>query len=323
MRLVTFVSPADRRPHIGALVDGDQAIVDLTAVNAERSEFGSMLEFIRAGERALEHAREAVMRRIGAIASGGVTLLAPLPNPPLMRDWGTMQEHAMFFVRRAARARVANNSDPEAAYQRLVEDGQVALPKNYFTRPRFYTCNPLNLIGHDAILPWPNFSRSLDYELELALVIGKTGRDIPESAARQHMFGITLFNDFTARDVQAEENSAAGKSKDFEGSYSLGPCIATIDEFRDVYDIAVSSRLNGQQQTQSSTSTMKVAFERLISYISQGCTLHAGEIFGTGTFENGCGVEKGCLLREGDVIELAAAGIGTLRNTIGPSSVAD
>jgi 2-keto-4-pentenoate hydratase/2-oxohepta-3-ene-1,7-dioic acid hydratase in catechol pathway len=66
-----------------------------------------------------------------------------------------------------------------------------------------------------------------------------------------------------------------------------------------------------------------VTFERLISYISEGCTLHAGEIFGTGTFENGCGMEKGCLLREGDVIELAAAGIGTLRNTIGPRSVVD
>ncbi len=316
MRLVTFVSAADRRSRIGAFVDNDQAIVDLTALHA------SMLEFIRAGDAALDQAREAVKKRASVVAAQGVTLLAPLPNPPLMRDWGTMQEHAMFFVRRAACARVANEPDPEAAYQKLVADGQVALPKNYFTRPRFYTCNPLNLIGHEATLLWPNFSSSLDYELELGLVIGKTGKDIPEDQARSHMFGLTLFNDFTARDVQAEENSAAGKSKDFEGSYSLGPCIATIDEIPDVYDIAVRSRRNGEQQTESSTSTMKIKFERLISYISQGCTLHAGEIFGTGTFENGCGTEKGWLLNEGDVIELEADGIGTLRNTIGSRNAA-
>lgn len=316
MRLVTFVSPADQRARIGAFADNDQAIVDLSGIN------DSMLEFIRAGDAALDQARSAVKKRDNVISAQGVTLLAPLPNPPLMRDWGTMEEHAMFFVRRAARARVANEPDPEAAYQKLVAEGQVALPRNYFTRPRFYTANPLNLIGHDATLTWPNFSNALDYELELGLIIGKTGKDIPESQARSYMFGLTLFNDFTARDVQVEENSAAGKSKDFEGSYSLGPCIATIDEFPDVYNITVRSRRNGEQQTQSSTRTMKLTFERLISYISQGCTLHAGEVFGTGTFENGCGTEKGWLLQEGDVIELEADGIGTLRNTIGSRSVA-
>lgn len=322
MRLVTFVSLAERRAHIGALVDNDQAIVDFTALNPGKAEFASMLEFILAGDAALDQAREMATKRAKTVAAHGHTLLAPLPNPPLMRDWGTMQEHAMFFVRRAARARVAKEPNPEAAYQKLVADGQVALPANYFTRPRFYTCNPLNVMGHNATLPWPNFSNSLDYELELGLVIGKTGKDIPESEARAHMFGITLFNDFTARDVQVEENSAAGKSKDFEGSYSLGPCIATMDEFPDVYNIAVRSRRNGEQQTESSTNTMKIKFERLIAYISQGCTLHAGEIFGTGTFENGCGTEKGWLLQEGDVIELEADGIGTLRNTIGKRGAA-
>lgn len=323
MRLVTFIPAGDTRAHIGAFVDNDRAIVDLTARHPGRNEYASMLEFIRAGEFALDEARDAVMERANVIATQGVRLMAPLPNPPLMRDWGTMQEHAMFFVRRAARARVASAPDPEAAYQALLAAGQVALPENYFTRPRFYTCNPLNLIGHNATLPWPGFSNALDYELELGLVIGKTGKDIAEERARSHMFGLTLFNDFTARDVQAEENSAAGKSKDFEGSYSLGPCIATMDEFSDVYDIAVRSRRNGEQQTESSTKTMKVKFERLICYISEGCTLHAGEIFGTGTFENGCGTEKGWLLREGDVIELEADGIGTLRNTIGARNVAD
>jgi 2-keto-4-pentenoate hydratase/2-oxohepta-3-ene-1,7-dioic acid hydratase in catechol pathway len=244
-------------------------------------------------------------------------LLAPLPNPPLMRDWGMMVEHMMFFVRAGARPEFANEPDPEAALEKAIAEGRIGLPENYFTVPRFYTCNPLNIMGHEAVLEWPSFSEVLDYELELGLVIGRTGRDIPEDKARDYMFGLTLFNDFTARDVQAAEGTPAGKSKDFEGSYSLGPCIATLDEFENIYDITTRLRLNGEEQTESSTNTMRITFERLIAYISEGCTLHTGEIFGSGTFENGSGTEKGRLLEEGDIIELEADGIGTLRNEIG------
>jgi 2-keto-4-pentenoate hydratase/2-oxohepta-3-ene-1,7-dioic acid hydratase in catechol pathway len=219
-------------------------------------------------------------------------------------------------VHQAANARVAREPDPQAALEKLRAAGQLDLPKNYFTLPRYYTANPLNLIGPDAVIEWPRKCDQLDYELELGLVIGKTGKDIPEARAREFMFGLTLFNDLTQRDVQQQENSPSGKSKDFDGSYILGPCIATLDEFPDIYDITVRTRLNGEQKTQGSTKTLRVSFERVIEHISESNTLHAGEIFGTGTFQNGCGVETGRLLRDGDVIELEADGIGTLRNTV-------
>jgi 2-keto-4-pentenoate hydratase/2-oxohepta-3-ene-1,7-dioic acid hydratase in catechol pathway len=125
-----------------------------------------------------------------------------------------------------------------------------------------------------------------------------------------------MFNDLTQRDVQAQENSPSGKSKDFDGSYIIGPCIVTLDEFPNIYDISVRTRLNGEQKTESSTKTLRVTFERVIAHISESNTLHAGEIFGTGTFQNGCGVETNRLLRDGDVIELEGDGIGILRNTV-------
>ena len=322
MRLVTFRSRTSSSgpARIGALVQGDTKIVDLTSLHSDHPEFASMLEFIRAGEPALARARESIEKATAQnqslVGAADASLLAPLPNPPMVRDWGMMAEHALFFIHASANARAAREPDPKAALEKLKAQGAYDLPKNYFTLPRFYVANPLNLRGPEAVIEWPRNCDQLDYELELGLVIGKTGKDIPESGARAHMFGLTLFNDLTMRDVQVQEGSASGKSKEFDGSYVIGPCIATMDEFDDIYDITVRTRLNGEQKTESSTKTLRVTFERLIEHVSTSNTLHAGEIFGTGTFQNGCGVETARLLRDGDVIELEADKIGTLRNSI-------
>lgn len=322
MRLVTFRSRTqpNSKSRIGALVQNDTNIVDLTGLHEGQAEFASMLEFIRGGDAALDRAREAVKsaqaKNKGLVASQDATLLNPLPNPPLVRDWGMMAEHAMFFLRQGANARAAREPDPKAALEKLKAQGALDLPKNYFTLPRFYVANPLNIVGPDTEIKWPRQCETLDYELELGLVIGKTGKDIPKERGREHMFGLTMLNDFTMRDIQQQEGSASGRSKEFDGSYAIGPCIATIDEFPDIYDITTRTRLNGEQKTESSTKTLRVTFERLIEHISADNTLHAGEIFGTGTFEGGCGVETQRLLRDGDVIELEADGIGTLRNTV-------
>lgn len=322
MRLVTFRSRTqpNSKSRIGALVQNDTNIVDLTSLHEGQPEFASMLEFIRGGDAALDRARESVKsaqaKNQGLVASQDATLLNPLPNPPLVRDWGMMAEHAEFFLRLSANARAAREADPKAALEKLKAQGALSLPKNYFTLPRFYVANPLNIAGPEAEIKWPRQCETLDYELEMGLVIGKTGKDIPKERGREYMFGLTMLNDFTMRDIQQQEGSASGRSKEFDGSYAIGPCIATIDEFPDIYNITTRTRLNGEQKTQSSTKTLRVTFERLIEHISADNTLHAGEIFGTGTFEGGCGVETSRLLQDGDVIELEAEGIGTLRNTV-------
>ena len=157
----------------------------------------------------------------------------------------------------------------------------------------------------------------MDYELEWACVIGPGGRDIPPGRARDHIFGYTIFNDWSARDVQIAVMSAnlgPGEGKDFANG--LGPCIATPDEFADPYALAMTAHVNGELWSQGSTGTMHHSFEDAIVQFSRERTLHAGEVLGSGTVLSGCGFELDRRLAEGDVVELAVEGIGTLRNRI-------
>ena len=149
------------------------------------------------------------------------------------------------------------------------------------------------------------------------MVWRKTRNATPEQAAA-NIFGYMLMNDFTARDIQRAEAKSAGKSKDFDGSYSFGPCIATPDEV-DLTRMRLRSRLNGEVQAEDGAASMQISFAQLLSYISRSCTVHPGEVLASGTFALGCGFELGRLLRDGDVVELEADGIGVLRNTVRPT----
>ncbi|WP_137919811.1 fumarylacetoacetate hydrolase family protein [Hydrogenophaga sp. 2FB] len=319
MKLVTYRTTPKQPPRLGVL-QGDGAILCLTTRHAGDTRFSSMAAFIAGGEDALVQARrDADEHRPGnanEVPPGGYALLTPLERPPLMRDWGTMTAHPKFFLEMRARQRAQASPDPAAALEAARQEGQLDLPANWFSVPRFYTANPLNLAGPGQAIEWPAFAQKLDYELELAIVMGRTGKDISQHRARDFILGVTLFNDFTARDVQAAEGQPAGKSKDFDGAYSLGPCIVTLDELPDLYKLRVTSRLNGETQTVDSTASMELGFEELIAYASRSCTLHAGEVFASGTFARGCGVETGRLLQPGDRIELEAEHIGILDNTI-------
>jgi 2-keto-4-pentenoate hydratase/2-oxohepta-3-ene-1,7-dioic acid hydratase in catechol pathway len=304
MKLVTYRSAPTQPPRLGVL-QGDGALLCLTSRHAGDARFSSMAALIAAGEDALAQARrDAEAHRPGhpnEVPPGGYGLLTPLERPPLMRDWGTMTAHPKFFLAMRARQRAQASPDPAAALEAARQEGLLDLPANWFSVPRFYTANPLNLAGPGQAIEWPAFAQKLDYELELAIVLGRTGRDIPQHRARDFILGVTLFNDFTARDLQAAEGQPAGKSKDFDG---------------------VTSRLNGETQTVDSTASMEIGFEDLIAYASRSCTLHAGEVFASGTFARGCGVETGRLLQPGDRIELEAEHIGILENTIVASGAA-
>lgn len=319
MKLVTYRTAPQQPSRLGVL-QGDGAVLCLTSRYAGDARFASMAALIAGGEDALTQARRAAeQHRPGhahEVPPGGYALLTPLERPPLMRDWGTMTAHPKFFLEMRARQRAQASPDPAAALAAAREEGQLDLPANWFSVPRFYTANPLNLAGPGQAIEWPAFAQKLDYELELAIVLGRTGKDIPKNRARDFILGVTLFNDFTARDVQAAEGQPAGKSKDFDGAYALGPCVVTLDELPDLYKLRVTSRLNGETQTEDSTASMEIGFEDLIAYASRSCTLHAGEVFASGTFARGCGVETGRLLQPGDRIELEAEHIGILDNTI-------
>lgn len=318
MRLVSFRQGAGAA-RLGALVASGQALVDLSSQPDEALSFASMQALMAAGEPGLDRAREHVDREAAAgrvIDRQRVRLLPPLGRPTLIRDFATMDSHMRNYLLLRARERARTAPDPQAFVEAERRAGKLDLPHNWLTVYQHHIGNPLNVIGPEDTLTRPRGVRELDYELELAAVIGTTGRDLSVEQAERHIFGYTLMNDFTSRDTQRAENKAAGKCKDFDGSYSLGPCIVTRDELGDLRGLRLRARLNGELQSEDGAASMQLSVAQLVSYISVSTTVHAGEVFASGTFANGCGYETGRLLEDGDVIELEADGIGTLRNVI-------
>ena len=185
-------------------------------------------------------------------------------------------------------------------------------------RPIYYKANRFAITGPGTDVQWPAYSKIMDYELEMACVLGRTGKDISVADAGKFIFGYSIFNDFSARDTQAiEMRSYLGpsKSKDFDNANALGPCIVTADEFNP--DTArMTVRVNGEVRSEGFSSTMKYKFADLISFISASETLYAGEILCSGTVGGGCGAEQGKFLDDGDTVELEIEGIGVLRNLI-------
>lgn len=224
------------------------------------------------------------------------TLAAPL-RPRSMRDFLQFEGHL-------------NN-----ALTRLGRE----IPGEFFTTPAYYKGMPDTVIGPEVEIPWPSYTDRLDHELELAAVIGRPGRDITPQNALAHVFGWTIWNDMSARDTQVSElplGLGPGKAKDWDGSNVLGPCIVTPDEI-DGLNLEMSVSVNGEEWGRETTANMHFSFLDLIAYASQAQLLHPGDVLGSGTFTGGSGLELDRRLAPGDVIEMTAAGLGTLRNTIG------
>ena len=194
------------------------------------------------------------------------------------------------------------------------------IPAEWYEVPAYYKGLPDTVIGPDEVIPWPSYSEQLDHELELAVVIGAAGRDIPAERALEHLFGYTIWNDVSARDTQRRElpvGMGPGKAKDWDGSNILGPCIVTPDEV-DARDLRLTVRVNGEVWGSDTTKHMHHSFADMIAYASQDLTLRAGEVLGSGTAATGSGLELDRWLRPGDQIEMEADGVGILRNTVGP-----
>jgi 2-keto-4-pentenoate hydratase/2-oxohepta-3-ene-1,7-dioic acid hydratase in catechol pathway len=159
----------------------------------------------------------------------------------------------------------------------------------------------------------------MDFELEFAAVIGIAGRDIRPENALDHVFGYTVFNDFSARDEQFRAMAGKlgpGKGKDFDNANALGPCIVTSDEIGDPYSLNMTARVNGEEWSNGHTSSMFHRFEQVIAHISRSETIHPGEVLGSGTVGTGCGLEQNRYLQSGDVVELEIERIGVLRNRV-------
>jgi len=322
MRLVTFA--ASDRERIGALIDNDRRIVDfLAAHDGAGPAFQNMQALIEGGAAALDRAREMVAAGQksgrGVIDTATVKLLAPLPLPPQLRDFLCFEKHLIQAFTQILRIRAASAPDPEQALRELEKQGAFKPPKVWYERPSFYKPSRFAVCGTDQDVTWPAYSKTIDYELEFACVIGRPGRDIPKDKARAHIFGYTIFNDLSARDEQTLEmasNLGPGKGKDFDNSNPIGPCIVTADEIPDPYALDMIVRVNGEERGRGNSREMHWKYEDCIAFVSRNETVHPGELFCSGTVGNGSGLEIGRYVEPGEVVELEVEKIGVLRNRI-------
>jgi len=269
----------------------------------------TMESFITAGPPALESAQEAIryatQEGAAGIDSGGraliydpaqVNLHSPLTTPNSLRDFIAFEDHA-----RAGAARRGEELNPV-----------------WSERPIYYKGNHRAIAGPDVAVSIPAFTEALDFELEVACIIGRSIIDADEDEAAEAIFGFAIMNDWSARDIQKEEMSARlgpAKSKDF--ATSLGPFIVTADELGPHPKLAMRASVNGEVVCEANLGDARWTFPQMISYVSQGETVWPTDIYGSGTPFGGCLLDHdGPYLKAGDVVELQVEGLGSLRNQV-------
>lgn len=306
MRLATVV--ASGREFVAA-VQSEGQLLDFAhaarLAGLDGTCFSSMQALIDSGREGLETARAllAAPPAEALVEETSVVFRAPLPRPVRMRDCLAFEAH----LRNAY----------DQAEKRTGK--HYAIPAVWYEQPIYYKCNHLSVIGHGQDTLWPSYSSFMDYELELAVIIGTGGADIAAERAMEHVFGYTIFNDMSARDAQLKETPGQlgpTKGKDFDTGNILGPYILTADEVEHPAALDMEVRVNGERWGGGNSRDMHHSFARIISYLSTSETLHAGEVIGSGTVGTGCALEVGRQLSPGDVIELTVERIGTLKNRI-------
>lgn len=316
MKLITFHTGRPDASRLGVLLD-DGSAVDLSATGEPG--LASMLSLIEAGPAALASAERARARGAHRLRSGEFKLRAPIPLPPQIRDAMCFHKH----IRQSQIAQVRRRARESGDAQRLAEAERFAanyqLPEVYLRQPTYYKSNRFAVGDPESEVVWPSYSQLMDFELELGSVIARRGKDIAKADAHGHIFGFTIFNDFSARDAQyAEMDGRLGpaKGKDFDNANIFGPCLVTADEIADPYALRMTAKVNGQTVCEGNSADMHWRFDDVIAHVSAGETLHPGEIICSGTVGDGCGLEHLRFLEHGDVVELEIEKIGVLRNRV-------
>jgi 2-keto-4-pentenoate hydratase/2-oxohepta-3-ene-1,7-dioic acid hydratase in catechol pathway len=304
MRLVSYRATIEGAARLGALVD--DLVVDLERLGQKAGEPlpAAMLEFIDAGAVALDIAKRLLAKAdwpLGAVMPhGNVKLLAPIPRP--RKNLFGIGLNYLDHVSESARA-LQTSAD---------------LPRQpvIFSKPPTAVIGPGEAIPHNAAI-----TRQLDWEVELAAIIGSTARRVSRADALSHVFGYTVLIDVSARDCRRAGQWIYSKGQD--GYAPMGPCIVTADEITDPQTLDLWLNVNGVEKQRSNTSHMLFKVDELIADISQGITLEAGDIIATGTPAGvGAGRDPQEWLWPGDVVDCGVARIGTLRHPVvatGPS----
>jgi len=323
MKLATFeiATPAGAIRHLGAAVDGQ--IIDLAAsytAHLDRTDPGcdserlaallfppDMVLYLGSGATGRAAADRAIDSGLAQDESRGartrysldeIKLLAPVARPRVLRDFLTFEGH----MKQAFKA--LGRTEP--------------ISPLWYQVPAYYKGDPDTVVGPDAAVQIPQYCEKFDFELELAMVVGRRGKNIPISEAAGYIAGYTIWNDFSARDQQMKEGPLGmgpSKAKDFDAGNAVGPYLVTADELSPD-DLRMVARVNGEVWTDSRSRGRQFTFPELVAHVSQSETIYPGELWGSGTVPGGSGLELGRYLQPGDTIELEVEGIGTLRNRV-------
>ena len=315
MKLLTFKLQGNE--YLGALTN--TVVFNLSAAASEEIDFSSMQHFIEAGQPALDRAYALLASGPASIPSDQVDWLAPLPLPAQIRDCLGFEEHLKNAFESALKLSAIAADDPVNAEEELRASGRFAVPEVWYQQPLYYKANRFSVAQSGKDVVWPAYSEVMDFELEMACIIGKKGKDISKGNAEDHIFGYTIYNDFSARDAQMVESLGMlgpAKGKDFDDSIILGPVIVTRDELDDPYNLRMQARVNGETWCDSNSNTIHWKFSDMIAHISKSETLYPGEVIGSGTVGLGCGLEHLRFLSDGDIVELEVEKIGVISNKV-------
>jgi 2-keto-4-pentenoate hydratase/2-oxohepta-3-ene-1,7-dioic acid hydratase in catechol pathway len=259
----------------------------------------------------LEAAGDAAIRHSAAVDPATVELLAPVPEPPAIRDFMAFEEHVV-----TASAAIGLTVDPL-----------------WYRQPVFYFSNPAAVIGPAADVAISPGSAAFDYELEIAAVIGRAGADLSPAQAIDHIAGFALFCDWSARDLQGAEMALnLGPAKGKDGANGFGPWLLTTDELAERaaghgYDVAMSASVNGEAYSRGNLSDLYWSFGEMIAYASRGTRVRPGDVIGSGTVGTGCilelgrvhGTERYPYLKAGDRVHLEAELLGAIDAAVLPA----
>ncbi len=305
MRLGTVLHDGSAR--VVAALD-DDTLLDLARAaglaGRDSAPFADMLTLIEAGDAGLELARNlAENPDAGAVVPTADVAFLPPIMPVQYRDCLVFEEHLKNSFAAATR----------------MTGRPFDIPPVWYQQPIYYKGNRMSFVGHGADVIWPSYAQFLDIELELAIVIGKRGKDIAPEDAPGHIFGYTILNDVSARDAQMLEmpgQLGPAKGKDFDTGNILGPYILTADEVAHPVALDMQARVNGERWGGGNSRDMHHDFAAILAHISASETIYPGEVIGSGTVGTGCGLEIGKQLQPGDRFELEIERIGILANRI-------
>jgi 2-keto-4-pentenoate hydratase/2-oxohepta-3-ene-1,7-dioic acid hydratase in catechol pathway len=304
MRWVTYRNADDGTDRAGLILGGNvhglppgETLLSLLGDDGEGLE--------RAGERAQRAPVEVV-------SLDGVVLRAPIPQPPSVRDFYAFEQHV-----RTARQRRGLDMDPD-----------------WYQLPVFYFSNPHCIAGPDEDVHIAPGSQEMDFELEVAAIVGMAGVDLEAGSAHRYIAGYCVMNDWSARDIQRREMKLSlgpVKGKDF--ATSLGPMLVTPDELQSkasgrAYDLTMTASVNGVEYSRASLADIYWSFGEMLAYASRGARVVPGDVIGSGTCGTGCILELSLVhgsdqypwLQPGDVVDLSVERLGRLRNVVAAAS---